>query len=146
MRALGHGLRVGIVQFVKAREDTGEHRFLSRFPESVTIRTLGRGFVRGDTSRHAEAAREAWDAAAAMMGQGGYDLVVLDEINIALAKGLLPVAETVAALASARGVDIVVTGRGAPPEMIAAAELVTEMTEIKHPFHAGVPARRGIEW
>ena len=143
---MGHGARVGIVQFVKAREDTGEHRFLSRFPEQVTIRTLGAGFVRGEVEPHVAAACEAWDAALSMLDGGVHDLVILDEINIALSKDLLPISDVVAALVGREAPDIVATGRNAPAELIEAADLVTEMAEIKHPYRNGVKARRGIEW
>jgi cob(I)alamin adenosyltransferase len=103
--------------------------------------------VRGDPAPHREAAVQAWGAACDMMASGRYGLVVLDEIAVALAKGLLPVGEVVAAL-SARpaGLHVVATGRGASPELIAAADLVTEMVDVKHPFRDGVPAQPGIEW
>ena len=137
LRCLGHGMRVGIVQFVKGKWESGERSVLARFPELVTCRAMGEGFT-WDTQDRAR------DIAAA---RAAYRLVLLDELNIVLRYGYLPVEEIVAALtAKPRDLHIVVTGRNAPPELIAAAELVTEMILVKHPFRAGVKAQRGIEF
>lgn len=149
MRCLGHGLRVGIVQFIKGAWETGEARFLARFPELVTIRTMGEGFTweTQDRARDVAAAERAWAAAEQMLRDPGFGFVVLDELNVVLRYGYLPVSPVLAALAG-RPLDqhAVVTGRNAPPELIAAADLVTEMTLVKHPFRAGIKAQPGVEF
>ena len=149
MRALGHGFRVGVVQFVKGRWQTGERAVLDRFPDLVTIRTMGEGFTweTQDRARDIRAARAAWDEAKKMLADPAYKLIVLDELNIVLRYDYLPIGEVVAALA-ARPPDlhVVVTGRNAKPELIEIADLVTEMTLVKHPFRSGVKAQKGIEF
>jgi cob(I)alamin adenosyltransferase len=149
LRCLGHGMRVGIVQFVKGAWTTGERTVLARFPELVTCRAMGEGFTwdTQDRARDIAAARAAWEAAIGMIADPSYRLVLLDELNIVLRYGYLPVAEAVAALqAKPRDLHVVVTGRNAPGELIEAADLVTEMTLVKHPFRAGVKAQPGIEF
>src|SRR5207244_2525760 len=149
LRCLGHGMRVGIVQFVKGKWESGERSVLARFPELVTCRAMGEGFTwdTQDRARDIAAARAAWELARAMIADPAYRLVLLDELNIVLRYGYLPVEEIVAALtAKPRDLHIVVTGRNAPPELVAAADLVTEMTLVKHPFRTGVQAQRGIEF
>jgi cob(I)alamin adenosyltransferase len=149
MRCLGHGMRVGIVQFVKGAWDTGERHVLARFPELVTCRAMGEGFTweTQDRARDIAAARAAWEQAKAMIADPGYRLVLLDELNIVLRYDYLPVEEVVAALsAKPRDLHVVVTGRNAKPELIALADLVTEMTLVKHPFRSGVKAQPGIEF
>jgi cob(I)alamin adenosyltransferase len=149
MRCLGHGLKVGVVQFVKGRMVPGERLFLERFPELVTIRVMGDGFTweTQDRARDAQAARAALEAAKEMLADTAIHLVVLDELNIVLRYDLLPVAEVVAALAARRdGQHVVVTGRNARPELLEAADLVTEMKLIRHPFRAGVKGQLGIEF
>ena len=149
LRCLGHGMRVGIVQFVKGVWQTGERVALERFGDLVTCRAMGEGFTwdTQDRARDIAAARKAWEAAKAMISEPAYRLVLLDEINIVLRYGYLPLDEVVAALkAKPRDVHVVVTGRNARPELIEAADLVTEMTLVKHPFRAGVKAQIGIEF
>ena len=149
LRCLGHGMRVGIVQFVKGAWGTGERTVLAGFPELVTCRALGEGFTwdTQDRARDIAAARAAWDVARAMITDPSYRLVLLDELNIVLRYGYLPVEDVVATLREKpRGLHIVVTGRNAPPELIELADLVTEMTLVKHPFRAGVKAQAGIEF
>jgi cob(I)alamin adenosyltransferase len=149
LRCLGHGMRVGIVQFVKGAWATGERSVFARFPELVTCRAMGEGFTwdTQDRTRDIAAARAAWDVARAMIGDPAYRLVLLDELNIVLRYEYLAVDEVVAALrAKPRDLHIVVTGRNAPPALIEAADLVTEMTLVKHPFRAGVKAQPGIEF
>jgi len=149
LRTLGHGRRVGIVQFVKGRRETGERRFLERFPDLVEIRVMGEGFTweTQDRERDVRAARAALDEARRMLAAPDFHLVVLDELNIVLRYGYLPVEEVLAVLAARRpDLHVVVTGRNAPPALIEAADLVTEMTEIKHPFRAGIGAQAGIEY
>ncbi len=149
LRCLGHGMRVGIVQFVKGAWQTGERTVLARFPELVTCRAMGEGFTwdTQDRVRDIAAARAAWEAAQQMIADPSYRLVLLDELNIVLRYDYLPRDEVIAALkAKPRDLHIVVTGRNAPPELIEAADLVTEMTLVKHPFRGGVKAQAGIEF
>jgi cob(I)alamin adenosyltransferase len=149
MRCLGHGLRVGIVQFIKGAWDTGERHVLERFPDLVTCRAMGEGFTwdTQDRVRDVAAARAAWDAARSMIADPSYRLVLLDELNIVLRYDYLPVAEVVETLkAKPRDLHVVVTGRNAKPELIEVADLVTEMTLVKHPFRSGVKAQAGIEF
>jgi len=149
MRCIGHGMRVGIVQFIKGVWDTGERHVLQRFPELVTCRAMGEGFTwdTQDRARDIAAARAAWDAAKAMIADPGYRLVLLDELNIVLRYDYLPIAEVVETLkAKPRDLHVIVTGRNAKPELLDIADLVTEMTLVKHPFRGGVKAQAGIEF
>jgi cob(I)alamin adenosyltransferase len=148
-RALGHGFKVGIVQFVKGAWQTGERDVLQKFPDLVTIRAMGEGFTwdTQDRQRDIAAARAAWDAAKAMIADPAYKLVLLDELNIVLRYDYLPLDEVLAVLKSKpRDTHVIVTGRNARDELIEIADLVTEMTEIKHPFRSGVKAQAGIEF
>jgi cob(I)alamin adenosyltransferase len=149
MRCLGHGLKLGVVQFVKGRRDTGERSFLARFPELAEVKVMGEGFTweTQDRERDIAAARAAWEAAMAMLRDPALHMVILDELNIVLRKDYLPLAEVIAGLQARRpDLHVVVTGRNAKPELIEAADLVTEMTLIKHPFRAGVKAQLGVEY
>jgi cob(I)alamin adenosyltransferase len=149
LRCLGHGMRVGIVQFVKGAWSTGERTVLARFPDLVTMRAMGEGFTweTQDRARDIAAARAAWALAKAMIADPGYRLVLLDELNIVLRYDYLPVEEVVTALKSKpRDLHVVVTGRNAKPELIEIADLVTEMKLVKHPFRAGLKAQAGIEF
>jgi cob(I)alamin adenosyltransferase len=149
LRCLGHGMRVGVVQFVKGVWQSGERTALERFGDLVTCRAMGEGFTwdTQDRARDIAAARRAWEAARAMIADPSYRLVLLDELNIVLRYDYLPLDEVLAVLkAKPRHVHIVVTGRNARPELIEAADLVTEMTSVKHPFRAGVKAQPGIEF
>ena len=149
LRCLGHGMRVGIVQFVKGAWGTGEREVLARFPDLVTCRAMGEGFTwdTQDRARDIAAARAAWDIAQVMLADPSYRLVLLDELNIVLRYGYLSVEEVIAVLkAKPRDLHVIVTGRNAPPALIEAADLVTEMTLVKHPFRAGVKAQPGIEF
>ena len=149
MRALGHGWHVGVVQFIKGAWSTGERNALDRFSDLVTWKSMGEGFTweTQDRARDIAAAERAWAAAAEMMADPAIRLLVLDELNIALRYDYLPLAEVVAALQARRpDLHIVVTGRNAKPELIEAADLVTEMTLVKHHFAAGVKAQQGIEF
>jgi len=149
MRCLGHGLRVGVVQFVKGRWETGERGLLERFPELVTIKTMGMGFTweTQDRARDIAAARAAWEEAKRMLADPGLKLVLLDELNIVLRYDYLPIEEIVDTLTSRRpDLHVIVTGRNAKAELIEAADLVTEMTMVKHPFRSGVKAQAGIEF
>ena len=149
MRCLGHGLKLGIVQFVKGRAVPGERLLLERFPELVTIKIMGQGFSweSQDRARDTAAARAAFDEAKLMLQDPELHLVILDELNIVLRYDQLPLDEVLAALGSRReGLHVVVTGRNAKPELIEAADLVTEMKLVKHPFRAGVKGQLGIEF
>ena len=148
-RAIGHGYRVGIVQFVKGAWGTGERDVLENFPELVTIRAMGEGFTwdTQDRQRDIAAARAAWEAAKAMIADPAYKMVLLDELNIVLRYEYLPLEEVLEVLRNKpRDLHVVVTGRNAKDELIEIADLVTEMTEIKHPFRSGVKAQPGIEF
>ena len=149
MRCLGHGLKLGVVQFVKGRRETGERFFLSRFPDLVEVKVMGEGFTweTQDRARDIAAARGRLGRGQAHAADPALHLVVLDELNIVLRKDYLPTAEVVDGLLAKRpDLHVVVTGRNARPELIEAADLVTEMTLIKHPFRAGVKAQLGIEY
>jgi cob(I)alamin adenosyltransferase len=149
MRCIGHGMRVGIVQFVKGAWETGERHVLQRFPELVTCRAMGEGFTweTQDRARDIAAARAAWEQAKAMIADPAYRLVLLDELNIVLRYDYLPIAEVIETLhQKPRALHVVVTGRNAKPELIEIADLVTEMTLVKHPFRSGVKAQAGIEF
>jgi len=149
LRCLGHGMRVGIVQFVKGVWTTGERVAFERFGDLVTCRAMGEGFTwdTQDRARDIAAAHKAWEAAKTMITDPSYRLILLDELSIVLRYDYLPIDEVVAALlAKPRNLHIVVTGRNARPELVEAADLVTEMTLVKHPFRSGVKAQIGIEF
>jgi len=148
-RAVGNGLKVGVVQFVKGVWKTGEREVLARFPELVEIRAMGEGFTweTQDRARDIAAAEAAWELSEAMMADPSNAMVILDELNIVLRYGYLDLDRVLAALTSRReDLHVVVTGRNARPELIEVADLVTEMTLVKHPFRAGVKAQIGIEF
>lgn len=147
-RALGHGMRVGVVQFIKGRTDTGEEAFFRRQPE-VSWHVMGEGFTweTQDRERDVAAAGAAWAVAQAMLRDEGCGLVVLDELNIALKYGYVESATVIEALlARPFAQHVVVTGRGALPELIAAADTVTEMRPVKHAFEVGLKAMPGMEF
>lgn len=148
-RALGHGFRVGVVQFIKGAASTGEEAFFRRFPEQVRYHVMGEGFTwdTQDRQRDIAKAREAWAVARNLLDDEGIALVVLDELNIALKYGYLELDEVLIDIQS-RPVfqHVVVTGRGALPGMIEAADTVTDMSLVKHAFKAGVKAQKGIEF
>ena len=149
-RALGHGMPVAIVQFVKGKWQTGERVALEKFGDLVSINTMGEGFTwdTQDRQRDIAAARAAWERAKALIAAGKHKLVLLDELNIVLRYDYLPIAEVVEFLRDRKPADVhvIVTGRNAAEELIAIADLVTEMEMLKHPFRAGVKAQAGIEF
>lgn len=149
-RSLGHGLPVGVVQFVKGAIDTGERMALERFGDLVSINRLGEGFTweTQDRQRDIAAARHAWETAKELIKSDAYHLVLLDELNIVLRYDYLPVDEVVQFLTTEKPADVhvVITGRNAPEALIEIADLVTEMELIKHPFRSGVKAQQGIEF
>ena len=149
LRILGRGGKVGVVQFIKGAWHSAERDALSRFGDQVTWHTMGEGFTweTQDLKRDVAAAERAWAKARELMADPAFALVILDELNIALRYEYLDVAAVVAALRERRdGLHVVVTGRNAKPELTAAADLVTEMTLVKHHFAAGVKAQPGIEF
>jgi cob(I)alamin adenosyltransferase len=150
LRAVGQGLKVYMVQFMKGRE-TGEARIApTRLAPEMTLRYFGRpGLVnlRAPAAEDLTLIREAWDLARQVILAGEHDLVILDEINLVLTFNLLPQAEIFQVLRDRpKWVEVVLTGRQAPPELVELADLVTEMRPVKHYYEVGVPARRGIEW
>ncbi|MBJ3774350.1 cob(I)yrinic acid a,c-diamide adenosyltransferase [Acuticoccus mangrovi] len=150
MRAVGHGMKVAVVQFIKGRIETGEKAVLDRFADQVTVKRMGEGFTweTQDRQRDIAAARAAWDAAKEMIASGTYKMVLLDELNIVLRYDYLPLEEVVAFLRDEKPEDVhvIVTGRNAKDELIEIADLVTEMTMVKHPFRSGVKPQAGIEF
>jgi cob(I)alamin adenosyltransferase len=149
LRTLGRGGRVGVVQFIKGAWQTGERDAFAAFGDRVEWHTMGEGFTweTQDLKRDVAAAQRAWGKAQELMADPTIGLVILDELNIALRYEYLDLAEVVATLSSRRGgLHVVVTGRNAKPDLIAAADLVTEMTLVKHHFAAGVKAQAGIEF
>jgi len=146
-RALGHGLRVGIAQFIKGCQDTGEEAFFRRQP-GVTWLVLGEGFTweTQDRARDAETAQWGWTQARALLRDPALGLVVLDELTYPLKYGWLDIAEVLTDLATRpAGQHVVITGRGAPEALCEAADTLTQMDDIKHAFRAGIKAQRGID-
>ena len=149
LRMLGYGRRVGVVQFVKGAWHTGEKDALARFGELVSWHAMGEGFTweTQDKARDIAAAERAWQKALDLMADPSFGLVILDELNIALRYDYLDVEAVVAALSARRpDLHIAVTGRNAKAALLEAADLVTEMTLVKHHFAAGVKAQQGIEF
>ena len=147
-RALGHGLRVGVVQFIKGSFATGEEAFFRRFADEVSYHVMGEGFTweTQDRERDIRAAGAAWDVAAAMLADADFDLVLLDELNIALKYQYVELDKVLAALAARPPRQhVVITGRAAPQALIDAADTVTEMAVVKHAYQAGIKAQKGIE-
>jgi cob(I)alamin adenosyltransferase len=147
-RALGHGWKCCFIQFIKGDRKTGEALFAQK-EELLDFRTLGLGFVMPgqDPAPHRRAALEAWEEAKALIMSGKYRLVVLDELTYLCSFGFLDPAELAAVLKNRpAGTHVVVTGRGAPPELAAAADLITHMDMIKHHLDSGVRAQEGIEY
>lgn len=148
-RSLGHGMRCGVVQFIKGTFSTGEEAFFRRVGgELLDYHVMGEGFTweTQDHARDIAAAQAAWAVAARMLADPVYEFVLLDELNIALVKQLVPLDDVLAALtARPERQHVVVTGRGAPDALIDAADTVTEMRLLKHAFQAGIMAQKGIE-
>lgn len=146
-RALGHEMRVAVVQFIKGSGTTGEELFYRRFPE-VEYHVMGEGFTweTQDKSNDIAAAEAAWEKASSFLTDEAFDLVVLDELNIALKLRYLSLDDVIAQLQNRPAMQhVVITGRGAPSALIEIADTVTEMKEIKHAYKAGVKAQRGVE-
>ena len=148
-RALGHGMKVGVVQVIKGAMSTGEERFLRRFPDEVSFHAMGEGYTweTQDRERDIAKANEAWEQARRYLADPSYGMVVLDELNIALKYRYLDVHTVIADLLDRPAMQhVVVTGRAAPPELVAVADTVTEMNVVKHAFKAGIAAQAGTEW
>ncbi|MCI3132470.1 cob(I)yrinic acid a,c-diamide adenosyltransferase [Phenylobacterium aquaticum] len=148
-RALGWGHKVGIVQYIKGKWITGERQFFDRFPDQLRWEVMGQGFTwdTQDRARDIAAAEAAWALSLEMLHDPSLDLVLLDELNIALRYDYLDIDRVVADLkARPRDKHVLITGRNAKPELIAIADLVTEMTLVKHPFEQGIKAQRGLDF
>jgi cob(I)alamin adenosyltransferase len=148
VRALGHGMKVGVVQFIKGAIPTGEERFFSRFPCEVRFHRAGEGYTweTQDRERDIAKAEAGWSKALELLGDPGLGLVVLDELNIALKSRYLEVGRVIAGLeARAPMQHVVVTGRGAPPELVEAADTVSDVGAVKHSFAQGIRAQKGVE-
>lgn len=148
VRALGHGYKVGVVQFIKGAWQTGEQTALAKFDNLIRYEVMGDGFTWNtqDRARDMETARKAWEIALSMLSDESYHLVLLDELNIVLRYEYLPLEEVLAALGERKN-HVIVTGRNAKPELIEMADLVTEMKLLKHPFREqGIKAQVGIEF
>jgi cob(I)alamin adenosyltransferase len=148
-RSLGWGHRVGVVQYIKGAWATGEQQFFSRFPDQVRFEVMGEGFTwdTQDRTRDIEKVRAAWDLSVEMMRDPALDFVLLDELNIAIGMDYIGVDEVVAWLKDRpRDKHVCITGRGARPELVAIADLVTEMHPVKHPFDQGVKAQKGVDY
>jgi cob(I)alamin adenosyltransferase len=148
-RAMGHGMKVGVVQFIKGAMSTGDEKFLRRFPDEVSFHAMGEGYTweTQDRERDIEMARRAWEQAKTFLADPGVGLVLLDELNIALKYRYLDVHAVIADLLDRPDMQhVVITGRGAPPELIAVADTVTQMDVVKHAFKEGIGAQEGIEW
>ncbi|HSH29015.1 MAG TPA: cob(I)yrinic acid a,c-diamide adenosyltransferase [Thiohalobacter sp.] len=146
-RALGHDMKVGVIQFIKGAFSTGEEAFFRRFPE-VEYHVMGEGFTweTQDRERDRRAAEAAWERAARMLADPAFDLVVLDELNIVLKHQYLELQAVLEALRNKPCMQhVVVTGRAAKPELIELADTVSEMREVKHAFKAGIRAQKGVE-
>ena len=149
VRAIGHGRKVGVVQFVKGAMTTGEKAVFDAFPDNVEFKPMGEGFTWNtqDRTRDIALAREAWEEVRRMIADPAYDMVLADELNIVMRYDYLPLAEVIDAVtARAPMKHVIVTGRNAPDALVDAADLVTEMTLVKHPFRSGVKAQPGIEF
>ena len=148
-RALGQGMKVGIVQFIKGAIATGEAALVETLRLPIEMHTLGEGFTwkTQDRERDIAAARRGWQKAVELLRDPSFDMVILDELNVVLRYDYLQLDEVLAELDARREMlHVVVTGRNAKPELIERADLVTEMTMIKHPFRDGVKAQKGVEF
>ncbi len=149
IRSIGWGLKVAILQYVKGKWETGERNFFEAHPDLATFEVMGEGFTWDTQDRALDiaAARAAWERSKAMILDPGIDFVILDELNIVLRDDTLPIAEIVAFLQERPLTKhICITGRNAKPELLAIADLITDFTEVRHPYKAGFKAQRGVEY
>lgn len=149
IRSIGWGMKVAILQYVKGKWDTGEHNFFDAHPDLASFESMGEGFT-WDTQDRAldiRAARAAWERSKELIADPAIDFVILDELNIVLADDTLPFTEVLAYLRDRPlNKHICITGRNARPELLEIADLVTEFREVKHPYHAGFNAQKGVEY
>ncbi|QET00800.1 MULTISPECIES: cob(I)yrinic acid a,c-diamide adenosyltransferase [Cupriavidus] len=148
VRAMGHGMKTAVVQFIKGAIPSGEEQFLRRFPDECAFHVMGEGYTweTQDRSRDVAKAEAAWEVARGLLSDPSVALVLLDELNIALKLHYLDVDRVIADLRARPPMQhVVITGRGAPQALIDAADTVTDMTLVKHAFKAGVKAQRGVE-
>ncbi len=148
VRSMGHGMRTGVVQFIKGAIPSGEEMFLQRFPDQCEFHVMGEGYTweTQDRSRDVAKAEAAWEVARRMLRDPSIGLVLLDELNIALKLHYLDVDTVIADLRARPAMQhVVITGRGAPPALVEAADTVTDMTPVKHAFQQGIKAQRGVE-
>lgn len=149
VRALGHGMKVGVVQFIKGAMSTGEEQFLRRFPDEVSFHAMGEGYTWNtqDRVRDMEKAQAAWEQGKIFLNDPAIGLVLFDELNIALKYRYLDVQQVIDDLLSRPQMQhVVITGRGAPPELIEIADTVTDMQVVKHAYKNGIVAQAGVEW
>lgn len=149
IRAMGHGMKVGVVQFIKGAMQTGEEKFLLRFPDEISFHAMGEGYTWETQNRERDIAKAqlAWEQAKKFLADPDIGLVLFDELNIALKYRYLDVDTVINDLLARPAMQhVVITGRGAPPELIAIADTVTEMEVVKHAFKAGIVAQAGTEW
>ena len=149
VRSLGWGMKVGIVQYVKGKWETGERNFFEANPDLVTYEVMGEGFTWDTQDRALDiaAARAAWERSKELILDPAYDFVVLDELNIVMRDDTLPADDVIAFLKDRPLTKhICITGRSAKPELLELADLVTEFAEVKHPFQAGFKAQKGVEY
>lgn len=147
-RTLGHGLKAGVVQFIKGALATGEENFFRRFPDEVSFHVMGEGYTWDTQNRERDiaTARAGWEVALGLLRDPNMHLVVLDELNIVLKLKYIPVQEIISALRMRPPMQhVVITGRGAPQELIDYADTVTEMRELKHAYKLGIKAQKGVE-
>ena len=149
LRCIGHGKQVAVVQFIKGAIDTAEERMLKAFGDRVTFLRMGEGYTweTQDRARDTDMARKAWAAASEFLRDPAYAMVILDEFNIAVQHDYVRLADVLPVLQARPPMQhVVITGRGASPELMEAADLVTEMKQVKHPFRKGIKAQKGIEF
>ncbi|TFG61472.1 MAG: cob(I)yrinic acid a,c-diamide adenosyltransferase [Spirochaetales bacterium] len=149
LRAVGQGLHVCVVQFVKGGWKYGELKAVERFRDLVDFFVIGKGFIfdDADKSEHREAAQKAWEKAKEVIRSGNYGLIILDELTYIINYGFVPVEDILEVLQNRDpAMHVIITGRKAHPDLLEAADLVTEMVEQKHPFHKGIKAQKGIEY
>ncbi len=148
VRAMGHGMKTGVVQFIKGAFPSGEEMFLRRFPEACEFHVMGEGYTweTQDRARDVAKAEAAWEVARRMLRDPSIDLILFDELNIALKLHYLDLDTVIADLRARPPMQhVVITGRGAPPALIEAADTVTDMTPVKHAFEQGIKAQPGVE-
>ena len=149
LRVLGHGMQVAVVQFIKGAIDTAEERMLRSFGDRVTFLRMGEGYTweTQDRERDTRCAQEAWAKACELLADPSYAMVILDEFNIVLQHGYVDLDQVLPRVQARPPMQhVVITGRGAPPGLIEAADLVTEMKQVKHPFRKGIKAQAGVEF